>query len=267
MTPSDPPPPAAGPSPASGGSGLATVRRFGRSTRLVHWTTAAAMGCCLATGAVLLLPPLAELVGRRRLVELIHLYAGLALPVPMLVAAATTGYRRDVRALNRFTAADGAWLRARLRLGAWQRARARAAVAGGVGKFNAGQKVYAAFVAGAILVMLGTGVLLQWGPDLPGGFPVAWRTGATFVHDLLAYGLFFGVAGHLWMASRDPIARVGIRTGTVPAWWAAREHPAWTVSADGPPIPDDPGGPADPGSQDDSGDRAVRSGHPLPPRG
>ncbi|MCK9923203.1 cytochrome b/b6 domain-containing protein [Frankia sp. AgPm24] len=249
------------PSDAGRGGGVASVRRFGRATRLVHWTTAAAMGSCLITGAVLLLPPLAELVGRRRLVETIHLYSGLALPIPMLVAAGAVSYRRDVRALNRFTTSDGAWLRARLRLGAWRRARARGATAGGVGKFNAGQKLYAAFVAGGILVMLGTGVLMQWGPDLPGGLPDAWRTGSTFVHDLLAYGLFFGVAGHLWMAAHDPIARVGIRTGTVPAWWAAREHPAWTTSAARPHRT------LDEDTLTDEDDPAVRPGRARSPRG
>ncbi|CAO5156827.1 formate dehydrogenase subunit gamma [Frankia sp. AiPs1] len=214
------------------GSRLATVRRFGRVTRLVHWATAATMFCCLGTGAVLLLPPLAELVGRRQLVESIHLYAGLALPVPMLVAAAAGSYRRDLRSLNRFTVTDGTWLRANLRLGTWRRAQAGAetGAASRIGKFNAGQKLYAAFIAGAILVMLGTGTLMRWGAGLPGGLPLAWRTGATFVHDLLTYGLAFGVAGHLWMAARDPVARVGIITGTVPAWWATREHPAWKAS-------------------------------------
>jgi formate dehydrogenase subunit gamma len=195
------------------------------------------MGCCLLTGATLYLPPLAQLVGRRPLVETIHLYAGLALPVPMLAAAASAGYRRDLRALNRFTAADHAWLRASLRFGSWRRAAARARVAGGVGKFNAGQKLFAAFVAGGAFVMLGTGVIMQWGAGPLGPIPIGYRTGATFVHDLLAYGLFFGVVGHLWMAAHDPVARVGMRTGTVPAWWAAREHPAWSPGAAGRPRP------------------------------
>ncbi|WP_261565595.1 cytochrome b/b6 domain-containing protein [Frankia gtarii] len=248
MKPSDPPPPAdphdppgsavtpapdAGATPAAeriaSGSGL--VRRFGRVPRWVHWSTAALMGCCLLTGATLYLPQLARLVGRRQLVETVHLYTGLALPVPMLAAAASADYRRNLRALNRFTAADRAWLRASLRFGSWRRAAARTRIAAGVGKFNAGQKLFAAFAAGGALVMLGTGVIMQWGAGPLGPIPVGYRTGATFVHDLLAYGLFFGVVGHLWMAAHDPVARVGMRTGMVPGWWAAREHPAWSPAA------------------------------------
>ncbi len=203
------------------------VHRFGLVPRLVHWCTAALLGCCLLTGAALYLPALSQLVGRRQLVEAVHLYAGLALPVPMLAAAGSAAYRREARALNRFTAADGAWLRASVRLGSWRRDRARARVAGEVGKFNAGQKLFAAFVAGGILVMLGTGVVMRWGAGPLGALPVAYRTGATFVHDLLSYGLLFGVLGHLWMAAADPSARLGMRTGMVPAWWAAQQHPAW----------------------------------------
>jgi formate dehydrogenase subunit gamma len=146
----------------------------------------------------------------------------------MLLGAVSAAYRRDVGALNRFTPPDWAWLRQQVRL-------RRHRVDVPIGKFNAGQKLYAAFIAGAILVMLGTGVIMEYG----GGLPVSYRTGATFVHDLLAYGLAAGVCGHLWMAARDPIARTGMYTGLVPAWWARREHTAWTPEPP-PTVPDPP---------------------------
>lgn len=65
--------------------------------------------------------------------------------------------------------------------------------------------------------MLATGVIMQWGAGPLRGLPVADRTSTTFVHDVLAYGLLFGVPGHVWMAARDPVALVGMRTGMVPA--------------------------------------------------
>jgi len=232
------------PSESPAGSGL--VRRFGLVPRAVHWVTAALMGGCLATGAVLYVPSLSLLVGRRQLVELVHLCCGLALPVPILAAAGSAAFRGEVRALNRFTPADWAWLRTSLRFDPWRRARARAGAgrAGGPGKFNAGQKLYAAFVAGGILVMLTTGVIMQWGAGPLRGLPVADRTGATFVHDLLAYGLLFGVVGHVWIAAHDPVALDGMRTGTVPAAWAAREHPAWSPTPVEDERPVSRGGPA-----------------------
>ncbi|CAI7978448.1 formate dehydrogenase subunit gamma [Frankia sp. Hr75.2] len=204
-----------------GDGAAAFVRRFGPATRWAHWSTAALTAVCLATAAVLYLGPLATLVGRRQLVSAVHLYAGLALPAPMLAAALSAAYRRDLAELDRFTPADWKWLRTR----------PRRRHTDAVGKFNAGQKLYAAFVAGAVLVMLGTGVIMEFG----GAFAVTHRTGATFVHDLLALSLFAGICGHLWMASRDPAARLGMRTGVVPRPWALREHPAWHTEPDAPP--------------------------------
>jgi len=41
-------------------------------------------------------------------------------------------------------------------------------------------------------VMLATGAMLKWFRF----FPVDWRTGATFVHDVFAFAIFVVVAGH-----------------------------------------------------------------------
>ncbi|GAA2915603.1 hypothetical protein GCM10010524_52750 [Streptomyces mexicanus] len=82
---------------------------------------------------------------------------------------------------------------------------------------------YATWAAGATLVMLGTG-LMMWFTHLT---PLAWRTGATFVHDWLALTLGVVLAGHIGMALGDPEARRGMRTGSVTSEWAEREHPLW----------------------------------------
>lgn len=207
----------------SSGSRGAELLRFARPERWVHHATAALFLVCLATAAALYVSPIAELVGRRYLVVTVHEWTGLALPLPYLVGLASKAFRRDLWLLNRFGPHDGAWLRARL----WRRGRQRtlaADTAKVVGKFNAGQKVYAAFTAGAALVMLGTG-LLMWFTGLA---PLVWRTGATFVHDWLALAVGVAVAGHIGMAVRDREALRGILTGRVSRGWAHREHPFWT---------------------------------------
>jgi len=243
------------------------IRRFGLSTRWVHRTTAFLFGVCIATAAVLYVPQFAILFGRRPLVMTVHLYSGLALPVPTLLGwlaglglrdRSGAGFRRDTAELNRFGPADGAWLRDHLIVGPARRLRRRppatstsitttaaaAVSAAGAqnsgkillgGKFNAGQKLYAAGVAGSIVVFLGTGLLMWFGADL--NLPDRYRTGATFVHDLFAYGIFFAACGHLWMASRDPVARAGMRTGYVPSWWATTEHPHWDTRTNADPAP------------------------------
>ncbi|MEE1782960.1 cytochrome b/b6 domain-containing protein [Streptomyces sp. SP17BM10] len=187
--------------------------RFTRAERWVHRVTAALMLICLTTAAFLYVPPLAELVGRRRLVVTVHVWCGLALPVPLLLGLASRALRADLSRLSRFTPTDWAWLRA-LR----SRADDRPA-----GKFNAGQKLYAQWTLGAILVIVGTG-LLMWLTHLA---PPSWRTGATFVHDWLAAAIAVVTVGHIRMAVRDPEARHGMRTGLVDRRWAAREHPEW----------------------------------------
>jgi formate dehydrogenase subunit gamma len=192
--------------------------RFSLGERWVHRSLAVLIGVMLVTAAVLYVAPLGQLVGRRRLVADIHVYAGLLLPVPLVLGfARSAGLRADARRLNRFTPDDWRWLRAQDR----RSGRIR------VGKFNAGQKLNAAFVVGAVLVMLMTGVVMRWA----GWWPLAWRTGATFVHDWLAFAVLVVVLGHVWEAARDPVARQGMRTGRVPLWWARRDHAAWADEA------------------------------------
>ncbi|MER5178007.1 cytochrome b/b6 domain-containing protein [Streptomyces sp. NPDC002896] len=192
------------------------VRRFTHAERWVHRTTAALMGVCVVTAACLYVPQLAELVGRRALVVTLHEWSGLLLPVPVLVGLASRAFRADLRLLNRFHAHDRRWLRAAVH-------RDKRPASRPAGKFNAGQKTYAAWIAGAVLVMLGTG-LLMWFTHLA---PLVWRTGATFVHDWLALTIGIVLAGHIGMALADPEARRGLRTGSVDREWAKREHPLW----------------------------------------
>ncbi|MGV4984934.1 cytochrome b/b6 domain-containing protein [Streptomyces sp. NPDC001709] len=194
----------------------ARIHRFSRAERWVHRTTAALMGVCVVTAAVLYIPQLAIMVGRRELVVRIHECAGLALPVPVLLGLVSRAFRADLRFLNRFGPHDRTWLRAALRRD--KRRSSRPA-----GKFNAGQKIYAAWIAGATLVMLGTG-LMMWFTHLA---PLVWRTSATFVHDWLALTIGVVLAGHIGMALGDPEARRGLRTGAVSEEWAKREHPLW----------------------------------------
>jgi formate dehydrogenase subunit gamma len=204
----------------------AGLRRFSRVERIVHWTVAVLMLVCIATAAILYNGALAIHVGHRRAVELIHVYAGFALPLPMLLGIVSVAYRADLRRLNRFTPDDWRWLRSRTRRDGVIR----------VGKFNAGQKLNAALTAGSVLVLLGSGVIMYF----TGLARLTWRTGATFVHDWFALGLGLLVVGHIFYAIKDPESRRGMRTGRVSTSWARAEHEAWADELD-PAPPDDPG--------------------------
>ncbi|MGW9032151.1 cytochrome b/b6 domain-containing protein [Streptomyces sp. NPDC055722] len=192
------------------------IRRFGRAQRLVHRATGWLMLLCVATAACLYLPPLSELVGRRHLIVTVHEWTGILLPVPLLLGLTSSEFRRDLRKINRFADYDWQWLRAVRKRRTSLRSRP-------AGKFNAGQKLYAGWIAGAVPVMMITG-LLMWFTKL---LPTIPRGNAIFVHDWLALTIGLVVVGHMRMAYKDPEARRGMRTGYVDLAWARRHHPKW----------------------------------------
>jgi formate dehydrogenase subunit gamma len=193
----------------------AGLQRFTTAERWVHRSLGLLMGSCLVSAFVLYYGPVSLAVGHRHAVELVHVWAGYALPVPLLLGLASPAYRADLGVLNRLSREDWRWLRSRNRRGG----------SFAVGKFNAGQKLNASLVAGSVIVLVGTGTLMFW----TGLVRLSWRTGATFVHDWFALGLGLLVLGHLWFALADPEAREGMRTGRVTRRWAEREHPAWVM--------------------------------------
>jgi formate dehydrogenase gamma subunit len=194
----------------------AAIHRFDRTERIIHWTNAALFGVLILTGASLYLGPLSTIVGRRELVKTVHVYSGLLLPVPVLAGFLLRGrgraFRADATRLNRWSADDWRWLRS---LGRDSSAR--------LDKFNPGQKLNAAFVLGAIFLMLASGSVMRW--FWP--FPLSWRTGATFVHDTIFLALVVTIAGHILIATRDSES-LGSMTGhTVSREWAERHYPRW----------------------------------------
>jgi formate dehydrogenase subunit gamma len=205
------------PSPETSGNSPSVVR-FDGVQRIAHWGTALLFLVLIATGAALYVPALVGLVGRRLLLVRVHFYAGLALPAPLLVSAAGPwgrALRADLRRLNRWSAGDRRWLRMALH--------SKPVEPVPSGTFNAGQKLNAAFVAGVIVVMLMTGCVMWWSRL----WPLSWRTGATFVHDVVAYLLVAVVVGHVLMALAHPGALVSMFTGRVSRGWVRRHAPLW----------------------------------------
>jgi formate dehydrogenase subunit gamma len=190
--------------------------RFDRVERLVHWTNATLFAVVMTTAAALYIPFVSAYVGRRELVKAIHVYTGLALPAPLLLGAVGRRWgrrlREDLRCLNRWSADDRHWLKGGWRTRRWK-----------LGKFNPGQKLNAAFTAGAVLLMLATGSMMRWYKP----WPLRWRTGATFVHDWIALLLFCAIAGHIFMALNDRESLGAMWGGTISRSWARRHAPLW----------------------------------------
>ena len=192
----------------------APLLRFDKVERAVHWTNATLFGILMLTGAALYAGPISVLVGNREFVRGVHVYSGILLPIPLLIGIAGkrgARLRVDLGRLNRWSRDDRRWFRRRHRAGV------------ALGKFNPGQKLNAAFIGGAGIVMLATGSIMKWF-EL---FPLDWRTGATFVHDWFALGIWVAVLGHIWFALRDGDALDSMLGGNVPAAWARTKAPLW----------------------------------------
>lgn len=208
------------------GEGVVRILRFDPVQRAAHWVEALLFGVCILTALPLYFSGVERLVGRHTLMVQIHVWAGVALPVPLLVSFLGSWgrrMRRDLRRFNRWTRDEVRWL-------LWLGRR------GGpvVDKFNPGQKLNAVFTGGAIVVLLGTGAIMHWfGP-----FPVPWRTGATFVHEALAWAVVVVLAGHVLMALTHPAALRSMTRGWVSASWARAHAPAWAAEElPAPPAP------------------------------
>lgn len=163
--------------------------RFSRAEVAVHATFAVLVFVAIGSAALLWFDPLAQWVGRRALATRIHTVSGLLLPVPLALGLLSGAFRADVRQLERFTNDDRRWLRAR------DRRSGRIPV----DRFNAGQKLNAAFTVGAVIVLFGTGLIMG---SLLWSWPTHYRTGATWVHDWTAFAVTVAVVGHVYYARR-----------------------------------------------------------------
>jgi formate dehydrogenase subunit gamma len=195
------------------------VRRFSRTERALHWVHASAFLVLLASGLVLYLPRLSELVSRRPLVKEIHLDTALAWAVALAILIAIglrNGLPATIRQLDRLDGEDVRWL---LRRG------------GRPGRFNAGQKLNAIVTAAFAVLFAVSGFLLWYGER-----DTRFRLASTLLlHDGLMYISVVLLAGHLYLSLVHPSTRHalrGITSGSVDADWAQRHHPRWQLRHD-----------------------------------
>lgn len=189
--------------------------RFDRVQRSVHWINALLFGVLIFTGIPLYFGSFFGVLFERRVIQEIHLWSGLALPLPIIISLVGPWGQRmrdDVRRLNDWTADEVQWFRTG----------GRTAIE--FDKFNPGQKANAIFVAGVIVIMWATGYVLQWFRF----FPISWREGATLTHDVFAFAIVAVIVGHVTLALANPGAMRSMLMGTVRRDWAERHATAWS---------------------------------------
>jgi formate dehydrogenase subunit gamma len=195
------------------------VRRFSGAEQSLHWLLAVSFLVMLATGLILYLPSLAEVAAQRQLWKSIHLGAALGFWVGVLLiwSSDPIEMRSAKREIDSFDSDDRAWL-------AWSVTRRGAEPP--QGRFNAGQKLNTAIVAGLMVVFTITGVLIY----LQEASARFRGTSAILIHDVAMYIAVPLVIGHLYLALLNPSTRHSLRgmtLGSVRRDWARRHHPKW----------------------------------------
>ena len=193
---------------------METIRRFTVTERTLHWVHAVAFFALLATGLVLYLPELSELVARRNLVKNLHIWVAVGWAVAIVLTIAL-GNRRALREtwseVETIDADDRRWLTLRR---------------SPQGRFNAGQKLNVILTVAFALLFVLSGFFL-WLGERNNEFRFE---GTVVLHDALTWASIVIVTGHLYLAIIHPATRhalKGMTTGDVDVRWAARHHPKW----------------------------------------
>ena len=190
------------------------VRRFGPTERALHWVHATGFTAMLATGLILYLPALSELVARRNLVKNVHLFSAVAWALALVLVVVLGDRRRlaaDWREIETLDADDRRWLRGR---------------SVPQGRFNAGQKLNVLLTASFAVLFAVSGLFL-WLGERDHRFLL---DGAGTVHDTLTLVSVALLAGHLYLAVIHPSTRHALRgmtLGDVREDWAREHHPKW----------------------------------------
>ena len=180
---------------------MSYVVRFTRTERAFHWVNAAFFLFLAATGLILYIPRLSEVVGRRPLLKNLHFWGGIA----WICALALVFVLGDTGRLLR-TAREVEVLRD--------------------DRFDVGQKLNAIVTAAFTVLFVVSGVLL-WLGERDTRFRLA---GTVVLHDGLLYVALILFVGHLYLAVFNPATRHALRgmtLGTVEEDWARRRHPEW----------------------------------------
>lgn len=190
------------------------IPRFGRTERALHWVHAAGFFAMLATGLVLYLPVLSELVARRNLVKNVHIFSAVGWALAICLVLALGDRRRlaaDWREVESIDADDRRWL-----------LRGK----GPQGRFNAGQKLNVV-VTVAFAVLFAISGFFLWLGERDHRFLF---DGTGTVHETLTLVSIALVSGHLYLALIHPATRHALRgmtIGDVREDWAREHHTKW----------------------------------------
>ena len=199
------------------------VSRFTRTERGVHWVQAISFLTLLITGFALSIPAIESWFGHRALLREIHLSSAFFFffgPAVVALAGDRRSMAQDVAAVDTWDSDDLRWLVP------FPVLRLFGVSTPPQGRFNAGQKLNAIFIAWSVLVFSVTGFILWQNRRFPSDLVSRSNT----IHTLLAYLALGAFLGHLYLATGDRRTRHSFRAitqGWVRSDWAREHHPKW----------------------------------------
>jgi formate dehydrogenase subunit gamma len=199
------------------------IQRFTRTERGVHWVQAVSFLVLLITGFALALPQVESAIGNRALLREIHLSAAFFFffgPAIVALSGDRKSVAADVASVDTWDQDDLRWLIP------FPILRAFGVNTPPQGRFNAGQKLNAIFVAWCTLTFTVTGLIIWQNRR----FDTTLVSRANDVHTALAYIALIAFVGHLFLATVFPKTRHAFRAitqGWVRADWAREHHSKW----------------------------------------
>jgi formate dehydrogenase subunit gamma len=199
------------------------VRRFTRTERGVHWIQATGFLILLITGFALSLPQIESAIGHRELMREIHLSSAFLFafgPTIVALAGDRGSLAQDLKSVDVWDADDLRWLIP------FPILRLFGIATPPQGRFNAGQKLNAIFVAWCTITFTLTGLILWQNRR----FPLDVVSKSNDIHTLLAYIALAAFLAHLFLATAYPQTKHSFRAitqGWVRADWAKQHHSKW----------------------------------------
>jgi formate dehydrogenase subunit gamma len=195
------------------------IRRFGATERMLHWVHATGFFAMLATGLILYLPALSEIVARRNIVKNVHIFTAVGWAIAIVLVVVLGDRKRlaaDWREVEAIDGDDRRWLRGR---------------PAPQGRFNGGQKVNVILTA-AFAVLFAVSGFFLWLGERDHRFLL---DGTGTVHDTLMFVSVGILVGHLYLAVIHPKTRHSLRgmtLGDVREDWAREHHAKWVADVE-----------------------------------
>lgn len=195
-----------------------TVSRYRGFTRVNHWVTAISLIVLALSGLALFTPSLyflTALFGGGQTARWLHPIVGVVLFISFAILFAQLWW------LNIFRREDFTWLRHIDEVVKGEEERLPE-----LGKYNAGQKLVFWAMAGLIILLIVTGVMIwqQYFPDL---VSIPTRRWALLFHSLAAVAIILVFIAHVYAAIWTRGTIRAMTRGTVTGGWAWKHHRKW----------------------------------------